>query len=100
MYQVFDAVYPGSAAVGNVTLHIAGCISFTGQPPISYTGSFTITTAVGTLTETLQVRSAFRLLQKIRSSSAPSQRSQSRLERAPLREPRGIFSYPCRGTML
>jgi hypothetical protein len=42
----FDAVYPGSAAVGNVTLHIAGCVS----DPYTYTGSFTITTGVGTLT--------------------------------------------------
>ncbi len=41
----FDAAYPGSAAVGNVTLHIAGCVS----DPVTYTGSFTITTGVGTL---------------------------------------------------
>ncbi len=41
----FDAVYPGSAAVGNVTLHIAGCVS----DPYTYVGSFTITTGVGTL---------------------------------------------------
>ncbi len=41
----FDAVYPGSAAVGNVTLHIAGCVS----DPYTYAGSFTITTGVGTL---------------------------------------------------
>jgi hypothetical protein len=41
----FDAVYPGSAAVRNVTLHIAGCVS----DPYTYAGSFTITTGVGTL---------------------------------------------------
>jgi hypothetical protein len=41
----FDAVYPGSAAVGNVTLHIAGCVS----DPVTYVGTFTITTGVGTL---------------------------------------------------
>ena len=41
----FDAVYPGSPAVGNVTLHIAGCVS----DPYTYAGSFTITTGVGTL---------------------------------------------------
>ena len=27
VYLTFDAVYPGSAAVGNVTLHIAGCVT-------------------------------------------------------------------------
>ena len=46
----FDAVYPGSAAVGNVTLHIAGCVS----DPYTYTGSFTITTGVGTLSGSAQ----------------------------------------------
>jgi uncharacterized protein YjbI with pentapeptide repeats len=45
VYLTFDAVYPGSAAVGNVTLHIAGCVS----DPYTYAGSFTITTGVGTL---------------------------------------------------
>ena len=45
MHLNFDAVYPGSAAVGNVTLHIAGCVS----DPYTYAGSFTITTGVGTL---------------------------------------------------
>ena len=43
-YVAFDAVYPGSAAVGNVTLHIAGCATTD-----AYAGSFTITTGVGTL---------------------------------------------------
>jgi streptogramin lyase len=45
VYLNFDAVYPGSAAVGNVTLHIAGCVS----DPYTYVGTFTITTGVGTL---------------------------------------------------
>jgi hypothetical protein len=45
VHLTFDAVYPGSAAVGNVTLHIAGCVS----DPYTYAGSFTITTGVGTL---------------------------------------------------
>jgi hypothetical protein len=45
VYGAFEAVYPGSAAVGNVTLHIAGCVT----DPYTYVGSFTITTGVGTL---------------------------------------------------
>ena len=45
VYLTFDAVYPGSAAVGNVTLHIVGCVT----DPYTYAGSFTITTGVGTL---------------------------------------------------
>ncbi len=45
VYGTIDAVYPGSAAVGNVTLHIAGCVT----DPYHYAGSFTITTGVGTL---------------------------------------------------
>jgi hypothetical protein len=44
VYVAFDAAYTGSAAVGNVTLHIAGCAT-----PDTYAGSFTITTDVGTL---------------------------------------------------
>jgi hypothetical protein len=44
VYVAFDAVYAGSAAVGNVTLHIAGCATSS-----TFTGSFTITTSVGTL---------------------------------------------------
>jgi hypothetical protein len=54
LYQTFDAVYPGSAAVGNVTLDIAGCFVTTNEvhPPFTYAGSFTITTSVGTLSGT------------------------------------------------
>ena len=49
-YETFDAVYPGSAAVGNVSLQIAGCVdAFPSATPSQYTGSFTITTGVGTL---------------------------------------------------
>ena len=44
VYGTFHAVYPGSAAVGNVTLDVAGCAT-----PTTFTGSFTITTGVGTL---------------------------------------------------
>ena len=42
--QVFDATYPGSSAVGSVTLHLDGCVA-----PFTYAGTFTITTSVGTL---------------------------------------------------
>ena len=45
VYLTFDAVYPGSASVGNVTLHIAGCVT----DAYTYAGSFTITTGVGML---------------------------------------------------
>jgi hypothetical protein len=46
VYQVFDATYPGTAAVGAVILHLSGCVS----PSLSsYAGSFNITTNVGTL---------------------------------------------------
>lgn len=48
VHQAFDAVYPGSAAVGNVTLHIDGCVDVP-NPQSTYAGSFTITTGVGTL---------------------------------------------------
>jgi hypothetical protein len=49
-YETFDAVYPGSSAVGNITLQIAGCVdAFPSTAPSQYTGSFTITTGVGTL---------------------------------------------------
>jgi hypothetical protein len=49
-YQTFDATYPGSTSVGAVTLHIAGCADpFT---TMSFSGSFTISTNVGTLTGT------------------------------------------------
>ena len=45
--QVFDATYPGSSAVGSVTLHLDGCVP--AEPPFTYTGTFTVTTSVGTL---------------------------------------------------
>jgi hypothetical protein len=46
VHQIFDATYPGSATVGNVTLHIEGCV----DPAITtYTGTFTISTNVGTV---------------------------------------------------
>jgi hypothetical protein len=45
--QVFDATYPGSSAVGSVTLHLDGCVIF--GPPFTYAGTFTIATSVGTL---------------------------------------------------
>jgi DNA-binding beta-propeller fold protein YncE len=41
---VFDATYPGSSAVGSVTLQLSGCVE-----PTTYTGTFSITTSVGTL---------------------------------------------------
>lgn len=47
--QIFDAMYPGSSAVGSVTLHLDGCIVLGVFPQISYTGAFAITTSVGTL---------------------------------------------------
>ena len=46
--QVFDATYPGSSAVGSVTLHLDGCVLVPGAG-FTYTGTFTITTSVGTL---------------------------------------------------
>jgi hypothetical protein len=53
-YQTFDASYPGSAAVGTVDLHIAGCViqeNFQGDTefPFTYTGTFTLTTNVGSV---------------------------------------------------
>ncbi len=45
--QVFDATYPGSSAVGSVTLHLDGCVPL--GPPFTYTGTFIFTTSVGTL---------------------------------------------------
>jgi hypothetical protein len=47
--QVFDATYPGSSAVGSVTLHLDGCIILGSFPTVSYAGTFAITTSVGTL---------------------------------------------------
>jgi hypothetical protein len=46
--QVFDATYPGSSAVGSVTLHLDGCADII-PSPWTYTGTFAITTSVGTL---------------------------------------------------
>jgi hypothetical protein len=49
-YQTFDATYPGSTSVGAVALDIAGCADpFT---TMSFSGSFTISTNIGTLTGT------------------------------------------------
>jgi hypothetical protein len=51
--QNFDATYPGSASVGTVTLHIfSGCVNLTFPPQTgTYSGgSFSLTTAVGTVT--------------------------------------------------
>jgi hypothetical protein len=45
--QFFDATYPGSSAVGSVTLHLDGCVSI--GNPFTYAGTFTIATSVGTL---------------------------------------------------
>lgn len=45
-YAAFDAIYPGSSSVGDVDLHIAGCIP---SSLTSYAGSFTMTTGVGTI---------------------------------------------------
>ncbi len=48
--QVFDATYPGSSAVGSVTLHLDGCVNGTlEQQNFTYTGTFAIATSVGTL---------------------------------------------------
>jgi hypothetical protein len=44
--QVFDASYPGSSAVGSVTLHLDGCVF---GAPFTYTGTFAITTSAGSL---------------------------------------------------
>lgn len=43
--QSFDAVYPGSADVGNVTVHVVACIAANQ----TWSGTFTITTNVGSL---------------------------------------------------
>jgi hypothetical protein len=42
----FDGSYPGSTAVGTVDLNVAGCLNFYTS---YFSGSFTITTGVGTL---------------------------------------------------
>lgn len=46
VYLIFDAVYPGSTSVGNVNLQVAGCFNLLQG---FYSGTFTITTNVGTL---------------------------------------------------
>ena len=52
----FNATYPGSSAVGTVTLQMVGCIA-NGGPNFPFVlffgGTFTITTGVGTLTGTV-----------------------------------------------
>jgi hypothetical protein len=45
-FLTFTSSYPGSAAVGTVNLNVAGCFYSDAN---SFTGSFTITTGVGTL---------------------------------------------------
>jgi len=45
-FLTFTSSYPGSAAVGTVNLNVAGCFNSDAN---SFTGSFTITTGVGTL---------------------------------------------------
>ena len=49
-----SATYPGSSAVGTVTLQTEGCISRAPEFPlvIAYSGTFTISTNVGTLSGT------------------------------------------------
>ena len=42
----FDVSYPGSSAVGTINLSVAGCLNFYAS---YYSGSFTITTSMGTL---------------------------------------------------
>ncbi len=52
--MIFDATYPGSSAVGTVTLHMQGCISLVFPPaPIPFgPGEFALATNVGTLNGT------------------------------------------------
>jgi hypothetical protein len=47
--QDFDATYPGSSAVGSVTLHLDGCVILGSFPTVTFAGTFAITTSVGTL---------------------------------------------------
>ena len=51
--QVFDATYPGSSAVGTVTIHLDGCVNINGstleEPQFTYTGTFDAATNVGAL---------------------------------------------------
>ena len=51
--QVFDSIYSGTAPLGAVQLHVAGCLDATLPPPnLHYAGTFTIATHVGTLSGT------------------------------------------------
>ena len=53
---IFTATYPGSSAVDTVTLQMDGCIPGGGGNfpfTFTYSGTFTITTGVGTLTGTV-----------------------------------------------
>ena len=45
----FDGSYPGSAAVGTVSLSIPGCLNYGSGTTLSFSGSFTMTTNVGML---------------------------------------------------
>src|SRR5580704_16536035 len=49
--QIFDATYPGSSALGSVTLHLDGCVTPVMIPPerFTYAGTFTFATSVGTI---------------------------------------------------
>ena len=49
--QEFDASYAGSPNVGSVSLHIVGCVD-SASPDLVFSGWFTITTNVGTLSGT------------------------------------------------
>jgi hypothetical protein len=50
----FSATYPGSSAVGTVTLQMDGCIPLVFPPtPTPFAGTFTLTTNVGTLSGTV-----------------------------------------------
>jgi hypothetical protein len=57
VHQVLDATYPGSSAVGDVTLHIDTCVNFPSMggfiTMFPQTGTFTITTTVGGLSGTV-----------------------------------------------
>jgi hypothetical protein len=50
----FSATYPGSSAVGTVTLHMDGCIPLILPPtPLPFAGTFALTTNAGTLSGTV-----------------------------------------------
>jgi hypothetical protein len=48
VYGEFDAAYRGSGTVGTVNLHVVGCVLM--GDTLSYSGPFSLTTAVGTVT--------------------------------------------------